>query len=79
MIGEVGNGRSARLPRAKPKRVPSTLREFEGLASSNSPCSLSAGLSPAFLNLAPGRNGQPGLVRLAPTNTATSCGVREVA
>ena len=32
MVGEAGSGRSTRLPRAEPKRVPSTLRKFEGLA-----------------------------------------------
>jgi len=33
MFGEVGSRRSARLPRVR-RSVPSTLKEFEGLASS---------------------------------------------
>ncbi len=50
MFGEVEGSRSVGLPRAKPKGVSFTVREFEG---------------PAFLNLAPSRNAQSGLVRPA--------------
>jgi hypothetical protein len=50
MLGGVEGSRSARLPRAEPQGVSFTLREFEG---------------PAFLNLAPSRDAQSGLVRPA--------------